>query len=183
MAPFATEPGRINVLKNLNWSLLLHKFNDNRHVHQNLRKIWPLYFITQPSICRVIKHFWLFGSFSVSASSILFRGTVSHEKFFYCFPVMWYCCTVRWSVEHWWRQMYYLAVSRCRKILFDLILYVPVNNFQLCRDWTGAEQGLTWQRIDAVEAQIRNTQAFYHWATVLSTLYEMPICCKTENFV
>ena len=39
-----------------------------------------------------------------------------------------------------------------------------------------------WQRSDAVEAQIRNPQAFYHWATALSTLYEMRICCKTENF-
>ena len=39
-----------------------------------------------------------------------------------------------------------------------------------------------WQRNDAVEVQIQNTQAFYHWATALSMLYEMQICCKTENF-
>ena len=38
------------------------------------------------------------------------------------------------------------------------------------------------QRSDAVEAQIRNTQAFYHWANALSLVYEMWICCKTENF-
>ena len=39
-----------------------------------------------------------------------------------------------------------------------------------------------WLRSDAVEAQIRNTQAFYHWAIALSTLYEKQICCKTEDF-
>ena len=53
--------------------------------------------------------------------------------------------------------------------------------FQLCRYWTITKEGLMWQRSDAVEAQIRNTQAFYHWATALSKLYEMRICCKTEN--
>ena len=30
-----------------------------------------------------------------------------------------------------------------------------------------------WQSSGAIEAQIRNTRAFYHWATALSTLYEM----------
>ena len=39
-----------------------------------------------------------------------------------------------------------------------------------------------WQRSDAVKAQIRNTKAFYHWATALSMLYEMHICCKTGIF-
>ena len=39
-----------------------------------------------------------------------------------------------------------------------------------------------WQRSDAIEAQIPNTQAFYHWGTGLSTLYQMRICCKTESF-
>ena len=117
--------------------------------------IYCVYKKTSPIECiiyRVIRHFRLFGNFSISAGSIRFRGTVSREDIFNCFPV-----TCR--AEHWWRQTYYLAASR--RIL-DLILYVPVNIFQLWRDWTS-------------NAQIRNTRAFYQWATALSTLY---ICMR-----
>ena len=33
--------------------------------------------------------------------------------------------------SHVTRQTFYLAASRCRKSLFDFILYVPVNNFSV----------------------------------------------------
>ena len=59
----------------------------------------------------------------------------------------------------------------CLVCLFDLILYVPVNNFQLCRDGsTSTKQGLMClaqgHSTDTGEARTRNPlisrQALYH---------------------
>ena len=68
--------------------------------------------------------------------------------------------------------------------LFDLILYVPVNNFsvmlgQVFLGWTSTKQGYVscsrTQLYDAGEARTRGpyvtSQALYHWPTVLPLLF------------
>ena len=66
-----------------------------------------------------------------------------------------------------------------RNVLFDLILYIPVNNLSVTLGrvflgWTSTKLGLmclAQQRSDAGEAWTRgpsvSSQALYHWATTL----------------
>ena len=140
----------------------------------NLREIQCSPFIT---LYYPTNNMQLFSIFDCLATfPIQFRGTVSlWTFFFYCFPVT-------WRAEHWWRQTYYLAASTVGKFCLIWFFTSQPTIFQLYQDWTSTKQGLMWQSSDAVQAQIRNTQAFYHKATALSTLYEMVICCKTEKF-
>ena len=106
-----------------------------------------------------------------------------------------------WDDDHHalkWRQMPDLDTSFhwnfCKMFFFDLMLYIPVNNFsvmsgQVFLGWTSRIQGLMClaqeHNSGAGEALTRSpsvsSQALYHWATVFPFFLNETVLLSTQN--